>query len=174
MVASNDYCHSFLPSQGAIHGVVPGEVRGVGLSGQMHGVVLLDEEYKVLRPCIIWADQRSDAQCRWMTEQVGASRLIEYVSNPALPGFSAPKALWVRDNEPEIFAQTRTIILPKDYIRFRLTGVLAMEISDAAGTCLLDVKHGSWSQEVLHAIGFDASLLPPVVAADAVCGAITA
>ncbi len=116
------------------------------------------KQYKVLRPCIIWADQRSDAQCRWMTEQVGASRLIEYVSNPALPGFSAPKALWVRDNEPEIFAQTRTIILPKDYIRFRLTGVLAMEISDAAGTCLLDVKHGSWSQEVLHAIGFDSSL----------------
>ena len=160
-------------SEGAVHGVVPSDVRGVGLSGQMHGVVLLDQEYKVLRPCIIWADQRSDAQCRWMTEQVGASRLIEYVSNPALTGFSAPKALWVRDNEPEIFAQTRTIILPKDYIRFRLTGVLAMEISDAAGTCLLDVKHGSWSQEVLHAIGFDASLLPPVVAADAVCGTIT-
>src|ERR1700693_97781 len=160
-------------SGGVQYGVAPGDVRGVGLSGQMHGVVLLDEEYKVLRPCIIWADQRSDAQCRWMTEQVGASRLIEYVSNPALPGFSAPKALWVRDNEPEIFAQTRTIILPKDYIRFRLTGVLAMEISDAAGTCLLDVKHGRWSSEVLEAIDFDPSLLPPVVAADAVCGAIT-
>src|SRR5436305_5143122 len=160
-------------SEGVVYGVVPGDVRGVGLSGQMHGVVLLNHDYKVLRPCIIWADQRSDGQCRWMTAQVGASRLIEYVSNPALPGFSAPKALWVRDNEPEIFAQTRTIILPKDYIRFRLTGVLAMEVSDAAGTCLLDVKHGSWSQEVLHAINFDSSLLPPVVAADAVCGAIT-
>ncbi|HXL37591.1 MAG TPA: xylulokinase, partial [Ktedonobacteraceae bacterium] len=160
-------------SKGAVHGVVSGDVCGVGLSGQMHGVVLLDQEYHVLRPCIIWADQRSEAQCRWMTEQVGASRLIEYVSNPALPGFSAPKALWVRDNQPEIFAQTRTIILPKDYIRFRLTGVLAMEISDAAGTCLLDVKHGSWSQEVLLAIGFDSSLLPPVVAADAACGEIT-
>src|SRR5260370_3447814 len=160
-------------SGGVQHGVAPGDISGVGLSGQMHGVVLLNEENRVLRPCIIWADQRSDAQCRWMTEQVGASRLIEYVSNPALPGFSAPKALWVRDNEPEIFAQTRTIILPKDYIRFRLTGVLAMEISDAAGTCLLDVKHGRWSSEVLEAIDFDPSLLPPVVAADAVCGAIT-
>src|SRR5437667_12150214 len=159
--------------EGVVHGVVPGDVRGVGLSGQMHGVVLLDQEYKVLRPCIIWADQRSDAQCRWMTEQVGASRLIEYVSNPALPGFSAPKALWVRDNEPEIFAQTRTIILPKDYIRYRLTGVRAMEISDAAGTCLLNVKEGTWSREVLEAIGFDPALLPPVVAADAVCGTIT-
>jgi len=160
-------------TQGAEHGTMPGDIRGVGLSGQMHGVVLLDEQNKVLRPCIIWADQRSDAQCRWMTEQVGASRLIEYVSNPALPGFSAPKALWIRDNEPEIFARTRTIILPKDYIRFRLTGLLAMEISDAAGTCLLDVKHGSWSQEVLHAIGFDPSLLPSVVASDAVSGTIT-
>ncbi len=160
-------------TQGLVDGIVPGDVCGVGLSGQMHGVVLLDKQYLVLRPCIIWADQRSDAQCLWMTEQVGASRLIKYVSNPALPGFSAPKALWVRDNEPEIFAQTHTIILPKDYIRFRLTGELAMEISDAAGTCLLDVKHGSWSQDVLHAIGFDPSLLPPVVAADAVCGSIT-
>src|SRR2546428_2965648 len=160
-------------TEGVQRGLVPGDVHGIGLSGQMHGVVLLGEENEVLRPCIIWADQRSDAQCRWMTEQVGASRLIEYVSNPALPGFSAPKALWVRDNEPEIFALTRTIILPKDYIRFRLTGVLAMEISDAAGTCLLDVKHGSWSSEVLEAIGFDPSLLPPVVAADAVCGVIS-
>src|SRR6266700_2266495 len=160
-------------TQGASRGAQASDVRGLGLSGQMHGVVLLDAQQQVLRPCIIWADQRSDAQCRWMTEKVGASKLIEYVSNPALPGFSAPKALWVRDNEPEIFAQTRTIILPKDYIRFRLTSVLAMEISDAAGTCLLDVKHGSWSREVLAAIGFDLSLMPPVVASDTVCGAIT-
>ena len=160
-------------TQAALHGVQPADVRGVGLSGQMHGVVLLDEASMVLRPCIIWMDQRSDAQCRWMTERVGAKRLIEYVSNPALPGFSAPKALWVRDNEPDIFARTRTIILPKDYIRYRLTGVLAMEISDAAGTCLLDVKHGVWSREVLEAIDLDPALLPPIVAADAVCGTIT-
>jgi xylulokinase len=158
---------------GAQEGVLPADVRGVGLSGQMHGVVLLDESYMVLRPCIIWADQRSEAQCRWMTERVGASRLIDLVSNPALPGFSAPKALWVRDNEPEIFARARTLLLPKDYIRFRLTGRLAMEISDAAGTCLLDVKRGDWSQEVLEAIGFDPALLPPVVPADTVAGEIS-
>ena len=158
----------------ARQGVMPADVRGVGLSGQMHGVVLLDEQSMVLRPCIIWADQRSDAQCRWMTERVGAERLIDYVSNPALPGFSAPKALWVRDNEPEIFARARTLFLPKDYIRFLLTGVRAMEISDAAGTCLLDVKRGEWSREVLDAIGFDPSLLPPVVPADTICGTITA
>src|SRR5436305_6179000 len=158
---------------GVRHNIQPQDVKGIGLSGQMHGVVLLDKDYQVLRPCIIWADQRSEAQCRWMTERVGAERLIMYVSNPALPGFSAPKALWVRDNEPEIFARTRTIILPKDYIRYRLTGVLAMEISDAAGTVLLDVKHGAWSHALLEALELSSSLLPPVVAADAVCGGIT-
>ena len=158
----------------ALEGLKPADVRSVGLSGQMHGVVLLDEQSMVLRPCIIWADQRSDAQCRWVTERVGAERLIDYVSNPALPGFSAPKALWVRDNEPELFARARTLLLPKDYIRFLLTGVKSMEISDAAGTCLLDVKRGVWSREVLEAIGFEPSLLPPVVPADAICGTITA
>ncbi|MBV9229178.1 MAG: xylulokinase [Chloroflexi bacterium] len=158
---------------GAVAGVAAADVRGLGLSGQMHGVVLLDAEHQVLRPCIIWADQRSDAQCRWITERVGASNLIEYVSNPALTGFSAPKLLWIRDNEPEIFARGRTMLLPKDYIRYLLTGVMAMEISDAAGTCLLDVKHGVWSQEVLKAIDLDPALLPPVVPADAVSGTIT-
>jgi xylulokinase len=140
----------------------------------MHGVVLLDQAHQVLRPCIIWADQRSDEQCRWMTERVGASRLIELVSNPALPGFSAPKLLWVRDNEPESFAQTRTVLLPKDYIRYLLTGIAAMEISDAAGTCLLDVKRGVWSQEVLQAVDLDPSLFPAIIPADAVGGTITA
>jgi len=154
-------------------GVQPADICGVGLSGQMHGVVLLDAHQQVLRPCIIWADQRSDAQSRWMTEKVGASKLIEYVSNPALTGFSAPKLLWIRDNEPEIFAQARTMLLPKDYIRYLLTGVMAMEISDAAGTCLFDVKHGHWSQEVLEAIELEPSLLPPVVPADGVAGKIT-
>src|SRR5256714_3496459 len=155
------------------HNVQPSDVRGVGLSGQMHGVVLLDDQHQVLRPCIIWADQRSEPQCRWMTERVGAARLIELVSNPALPGFSAPKLLWVRDNEPDIFARARKMLLPKDYIRYRLTGTLAMEISDAAGTCLLDVKQGRWSREVLEALEIDPALLPPVVAADTVCGTIT-
>jgi xylulokinase len=158
---------------GVRQNVQPEDVRGIGLSGQMHGVVLLDEENQVLRPCIIWADQRSEAQCRWITERVGAARLLELVSNPALPGFSAPKLLWVRDNEPEIYARARKMLLPKDYIRYRLTGELAMEISDAAGTCLLDVKQGAWSGEVLEALEIDPALLPPVIAADAVAGMIT-
>ena len=154
-------------------GVQPSDIKGVGLSGQMHGVVLLDEQGQVLRPCIIWADQRSDAECHWMTERVGARRLIELVSNPALTGFSAPKLLWIRNNEPAIFARARTMLLPKDYIRYRLTGMLAMEISDAAGTCMLDVRNGVWSQEVLAAIEIAPSLLPPVVPSDAICGTIT-
>ena len=160
-------------AEGAVGGVQPPDVAGVGLSGQMHGVVLLDEQGQVLRPCIIWADQRSEAEARWMTERVGAARLIELVSNPALTGFSAPKLLWIRDNEPELFARARTMLLPKDYIRYRLTGTMAMEISDAAGTCLLNVKEGEWSREVLAAIEVDPSLLPPVVPSDAVSGTIT-
>ncbi|WP_069804177.1 xylulokinase [Thermogemmatispora onikobensis] len=159
--------------QGAKAGVQPAEVRGVGLSGQMHGIVLLDEAAQVIRPCIIWADQRSEPQCRWMTERVGETRLIELVSNPALPGFSAPKLLWVREQEPELFARVRAVLLPKDYIRYRLTGVMAMEISDAAGTCLLNVAEGDWSREVLEALGLDPALLPPVVPADGVAGTIT-
>lgn len=160
--------------QARLHGIEPRDVRGVGLSGQMHGVVLLDVRDEVLRPCIIWADQRSDAQCQWITERVGAARLIELVSNPALTGFSAPKLLWVRDNEPEIFSRAKTMLLPKDYIRYRLTGIKGMEISDAAGTCLLDVKHGAWSDEVLVSLELDPALLPPVIPADAVAGTITA
>ncbi|HLI06287.1 MAG TPA: xylulokinase [Ktedonobacteraceae bacterium] len=158
---------------GAQEGVQASDVRGVGLSGQMHGVVLLDEQGQVLRPSIIWADQRSEAQSRWITGRVGAARLIELVSNPALPGFSSPKLQWIRDHEPEIFARARTMVLPKDYIRYRLTGSMAMEISDAAGTDLLDVKHGVWSREVLEALELNPTLLPPIVESAAVAGTIT-
>jgi xylulokinase len=154
-------------------GVQAQDVQAVGLSGQMHGVVLLDEENLVLRPSIIWADQRSAPQSAWMTERVGADRLVSLVSNPALPGFSAPKILWIRQHEPALFARAKRILLPKDYIRYCLTGVAAMEISDAAGTNLLDVQHGVWSTEVLDAIELDPALLPPVVPADAVAGTIT-
>ncbi len=159
--------------QGSSHGIRPEDICGIGISGQMHGVVLLDERGQVVRPCIIWADQRSDEQCRWMTERVGAKRLIELVSNPALPGFSAPKVLWVRQHEPENFARTRTILLPKDYIRYRLTGTQAMEISDAAGTCLFDVKQGRWSTEVLEAIELKPELWPPVVPSEQISGTLS-
>lgn len=154
-------------------GVQAGGVQAVGLSGQMHGVVLLDEENRVLRPSIIWADQRSAAQSLEITERVGADRLVSLVSNPALPGFSASKILWIREHEPAIFARARRVLLPKDYIRYRLTGMQAIEISDAAGTNLLDVQHGIWSDAVLDAIELDPALLPPVIPADAVAGTIT-
>jgi xylulokinase len=159
-------------SGGRALGIPAASVRGIGLSGQMHGVVLLDEDGLVLRPAIIWADQRSEEECRQITERVGAVHLIELVSNPALTGFSLPKLIWIRNHEPDLFARARTLLLPKDYIRYRLTGVLGMEISDAAGTCLLDVVHGRWSEELLSLLDLDPSLLPPVIASDAVAGGL--
>lgn len=159
--------------QGEEHGVRPEDIQGIGLSGQMHGIVLLDKDSEVLRPCIIWADQRSEEQCRWMTEHVGLDRLIAYVSNPALPGFSAPKVLWVREHEPDLFARAHQLLLPKDYIRYQLTGSAALEISDAAGTCLFDVKRGEWSHELLEAIDLAPTFLPPVVPSEKVAGTIT-
>jgi xylulokinase len=159
-------------SGGRAKGIPAASVRGIGVSGQMHGVVLLDEDSLVLRPAIIWADQRSEEECRQITERVGASHLIELVSNPALTGFSLPKLMWIRNHEPDLFARGRTLLLPKDYIRYRLTGVLGMEISDAAGTCLLDVVHGRWSEELLSLLDLDRRLLPPVIASEAVAGGL--
>ncbi len=154
-------------------GIRPEQVRGLGLSGQMHGLVLLDEQDRVLRPCIIWADQRSAAECDWITQTVGAQRLITLTSNPALTGFTAPKAMWVHFHEPEIFARAAHLLTPKDYIRYRLTGMLAMEITDAAGTLFLDVRQGTWSTELLASLGLNPALLPPVRQSIDVCGEIT-
>ncbi len=160
-------------AQAHMQGITPKEIRGVGLSGQMHGLVLLDAQDRVLRRSLIWSDQRSAAECEWMTRTVGASRLIDLTSNPALTGFTAPKAIWVRNHEPELFARAVHLLTPKDYIRYRLTGVLAMEITDAAGTLFLDVRKGDWSAELLESIGVDATLLPPVRRSIDVCGEIT-
>lgn len=154
---------------------VSGEaVGGVGLSGQMHGVVLLDEHDEVLRPSIIWCDQRSQAQCDWITERVGAQRLIELTCNPALTGFSAPKLLWIRDNEPHTYERGRKFLLPKDYIRFKLTGEYASEVSDASGTTLFDVRKRRWSDEVLSALGVERDLLPEVYESPVVSGRVSA
>ena len=153
-------------------GVKQDEIKGVGLTGQMHGVVLLDEKNEVLRPSLIWCDQRSQAQCDWITERVGAERLIELTCNPALTGFSAPKLLWVRDNEPSIFEQAKKFLLPKDYIRFKLTGEFASEVSDASGTLLFDVRQRRWSAEVLHDLELDRSLLPDVYESVVVSGRV--
>ncbi|MSV30758.1 MAG: xylulokinase [Bryobacterales bacterium] len=149
------------------------DIAAIGLSGQMHGVVLLDKTNAVLRPSLIWCDQRSQAQCDWITQKVGADRLIQLVSNPALTGFSAPKMLWVRDNEPQIFERTAHFLLPKDYVRFHLTGEFATDVSDASGTLLLDVTNRKWSKEMLSALGIDSSILPRVYESPEVTGEIS-
>ncbi len=157
----------------AAAGVTGAEIAAVGLSGQMHGVVLLDQTRAVLRPSLIWCDQRSQAQCNWITDQVGAEQLIRLVSNPALTGFSAPKILWVRDNEPETFERAAHFLLPKDYIRFRLTGEFATDVSDASGTLLFDVTNRRWSQEMLGALELDSKLLPRAYESPEITGQIT-
>ena len=137
-----------------------GDVQGVGLSGQMHGAVFLGASNRVLRPAILWNDQRTAEECHDITEKIGARRLIRLVCNPALTGFTAPKILWVRKHEPRVYEKTRRILLPKDYIRFRLSGASATEVSDASGTLLFDVKKRRWSKTVLSELGIDADLMP--------------
>jgi xylulokinase len=143
-------------------GVRAEEIGAVGLTGQMHGAVLLDERDEVLRPALIWCDQRTDAQCRALTEHIGATRLIELTCNPALTGFTLPKLLWVRDTEPDIWARVRTVLLPKDYVRLRLTGDKATDVADASGTLLFDVAARGWSSALLAATEIDERLLPRV------------
>jgi xylulokinase len=149
------------------------EIAAVGFSGQMHGVVLLDQGLAVLRPALIWCDQRSQAQCDWITDKVGAEQLIQYVSNPALTGFSAPKILWVRDNEPKLYERAAHFLLPKDFVRYRLTGEFATDVSDASGTLLFDVTHRCWSQPMLSALEIDAKILPKAFESPEITGEIT-
>lgn len=142
--------------------IAPEAVAGVGLSGQMHGLVLLDAEGKVLRPCIMWNDQRTAAECAELTERVGARRVLEITGNPVLPGFTAPKIEWVRKNEPEVWARVRHILLPKDFIRYRLSGVFGTDVSDASGMSLLDVGARRWSPEMAEACGVKLEMLAEV------------
>ena len=155
-------------------GVDPKQIRGVGLTGQMHGAVLLDENGAVLRPAIIWCDQRTDEQCAWITETVGAKRLLELTCNPALTNFTLTKLLWVRQHEPEIWKKVRHVLLPKDYVRFRLSGEYAIDVADASGTLMLDVTHRRWSEEVLGLVDIDKALLPAVFESPEVCARVSA
>ncbi len=141
-------------------GVQGAQVRGVGLTGQMHGLVLLDAGGEVLRPAILWNDQRTGAQCDEIRTRLGKARLVQLTGNDALPGFTAPKILWVRQHEPEIYARVAHILLPKDYIRYRLTGGCATDKAGAAGTLLLDIRTRDWSPEVLDALQIPARWLP--------------
>ncbi|WP_088104482.1 xylulokinase [Halalkalibacter urbisdiaboli] len=138
-------------------------IEGVSFSGQMHGLVLLDESHHVLRPAILWNDTRTTKQCRDIYEAVGEEKLLQYTKNPALEGFTLPKILWVKENEPAIFEKAAVFLLPKDYLRFRMTGELHMDYSDAAGTLLLNISDKTWSDEMCDALGLDVDICPPLI-----------
>jgi xylulokinase len=150
------------------------EIAAIGLTGQMHGAVLLDEFDEVLRPALIWCDQRTQEECDVLGEMVGRKQLVEWTSNPALTNFTLTKLMWVRTHEPEIWKRFRSFLLPKDYVRLQLTGVRATDVSDASGTLLLDVAHRRWSREMLEATHLDESCLPQLFESQQVAGRITA
>ncbi len=158
----------------AMSGIDPKDVAGIGLTGQMHGLVLLDEEGAVLRPAILWNDQRTQAQCDTMRARLGKARLIQITGNDALTGFTAPKILWVQENEPDVWAKTRHILLPKDFVRLRLTGDYATDKAGAAGTQLFDIAARDWSPEVLAALEIPAAYLPQTYEGPEITGHLSA
>jgi xylulokinase len=155
-------------------GVSASAILGVGLTGQMHGSVFLDKDNNVIRPAILWCDQRTQAQCDLLTQRVGRENLVKYISNPVLTGFTAPKILWLREFEPDNYSRVAKVLLPKDYIRYKLTGVHATEVSDASGTALFDVAHRRWSQEVLAAAEISASWMPDCSESPEITGHVSA
>ncbi len=155
-----------------VSGVDPGKIAGVGLSGQMHGTVLLDKDRRVLRPAILWADGRSAEQCRRICELVGVEQLARWTANPVTPGFMAASLLWLREHEPEVFEKTAVALLPKDYVRWRLTGEMASDVSDAAGTLLFDVAHRRWSGELLRVLDLPDDRFPKVLESSKIAGTV--
>jgi xylulokinase len=150
-----------------------GAVDAIGLSGQMHGAVLLGERGDVLRPSIIWCDQRTGAECRWLDEHVGPSRLLELTLNPALTNFTLTRLLWVRTHEPDIWSRVRHVLLPKDYVRLRLSGAYATDMADASGTLLLDVARRRWSDEMIAATDLRRDMLPELFESPEVCAKVS-
>lgn len=150
------------------------DVACIGLSGQMHGAVMLDERGEVVRPALIWCDVRTNAQCRELTEKIGGDRLIQATCNPALENFTLTKLMWVREHEPENWKRVRSVMLPKDYVRFRMTGERATDMADASGTLLLDVAHRRWSPVMMEAAQIDERLLPRLFESPEVCGKVSA
>jgi xylulokinase len=155
-------------------GVTGDQVKAIGLSGQMHGLVILDAANQVIRPSLIWCDQRSQKQVDFVNAKIGKDKVLEYTANPVLTGFTLPKLLWVRDNEPANFERVRHMLLPKDYVRFKLTGEYATEVSDASGTSLFDVVKRKWSYEMMDGLGLDRAILPRCYESSEVTGKITA
>jgi len=155
-------------------GLRPDEIACIGFSGQMHGAVLLDEQGKVVRPALIWCDVRTNRQCRELTEKIGGAQLIQATCNPALVNFTLPKLMWVREHEPENWKRVRAIMLPKDYVRFRMTGERATDVADASGTLLLDVAHRRWSRLMIEAAAVDERSLLRLFESPDVCAAVSA
>ncbi len=153
-------------------GVEGSMIAGIGLTGQMHGAVFLDTDHRVIRPALLWNDQRTAAECDEITARVGATSLIEITGNPALTGFQAPKILWLRNHEPGPYARVARVLLPKDYIRLLLTGVAATDASDAAGTLLLDLRRRDWSDTLLNALDIPREWLPHVAEGPEVTGGL--
>jgi len=154
-------------------GIKSTEIKGIGLSGQMHGSVFLDKKYTVIRPAILWCDQRTFKECEEITNTFGKDVLIQNTCNPALTGFTAPKILWLRNNEPHFYEKVKKILLPKDYIRLKLTGEFATEVSDASGTLLFDVKERNWSDYILSGLDIDRDFLPECFESVEISGAIS-
>ena len=150
------------------------DITGIGLSGQMHGLVMLDGAGQVLRPAIIWCDQRTGAECTQISQKVGREQLLAITGNPAMTGFTAAKICWVMAHEPAVFAKCCHILLPKDYIRYRLTGEYAAEVSDASGMQLLDIRSRDWSDTVLQNLGIDRDLLPALYESAEITGTVSA
>ena len=155
-------------------GVSGHDIQGIGLSGQMHGSVLLDGSGAVVRPALIWCDQRSQPQVDAINQKLGAGKAVEYTANPILTGFTLPKILWVREHEPRNFARVRHVLLPKDHVRLRLTGEFATDVSDASGTAMFDVVGRKWSHQVMDGLGLDRALLPRAYESSEVTGVIAA
>lgn len=148
------------------------EIKAIGLTGQMHGCVMLDANGGVLRPALIWCDQRTQPECDWLTKKIGFERLIELVGNPALPNFTLTKLLWVKRHEPEVWARIRHVMCPKDYVRYKMTGEFAIDMQEASGTLLLDVANRRWSAEVAEAAGVPLGWLPRLLEGTEICGRI--
>jgi len=149
------------------------EVEAVGLTGQMHGLVALDAEDGILRPAILWNDQRTEAECDEIRDAIGRDRLIRVTGNDALPGFTAPKLLWVRRHEPDVWSRIAHVLLPKDLVRLRLTGDHAVDRADGAGTLLFELVKRDWSTEIVAALGIDPSWLPPTYEGPEVTGSVS-
>jgi xylulokinase len=167
-------------AMGAIRGVLAEakatgkQIRGVGLSGQMHGLVILDASHRVIRPALIWCDQRSQPQVDWINRTAGQEMVLKCTANPVLTGFTLPKLLWVRDNEPQHFGRVKKLLLPKDYVRFQLTGEFASDVSDASGTALFDVVQRRWSFDLAGKLNIDRDILPTVYESSDISGQISA